>query len=360
MEKITIDSISFFNVAFEGDVPQSGESHAPARPSFKSRVRRVPFLEPEELERIHSGRSIASHLSHGSHKVENIPPGKPQLARIEDDLRSRPVNLSHFDGGLFTVAREETRMADWAKQQGQKVLPRKFTSLPEPEVYEVPEEYKNSLLQMLRKADKQEFANGWSVERGLGHGYHSFDLPGFTTKGQRVPRNRLQKISKFLDLKGKSILDLGCATGGMLFHQTEAARLIGWDFDPIAIRFARTLASAISLRAPEYARRFSFHRVDLDSLEPRDFEKFLKDGIVDTIFMLSIGSWVRRWPEYYSIAAQSGATIVLETNNDKEGEPQLALFQQLGMHILEIPEASLDDQTGNLRRKTFIVQKSKL
>ena len=47
--------------------------------------------------------------------------------------------------------------------------------------------------------------------------------------------------------------------------------------------------------------------------------------------------------------------IILEVNNEKEGVPQLDFFRSKGKQIEEIKNASLDDSTGNFKRKTYII-----
>ena len=177
-------------------------------------------------------------------------------------------------------------------------------------------------------------------------------------KGQRDPKLRISEIAKHISLEGRAILDLGCSTGGMLFHLPSPPRVaIGWDFDDKAIRFNRKMLEYISKTAPEFASRYQFERVNLDGPIERKLETVIKSHQIDLIFLLSIGSWVASWETIYLIAAKSGASIILETNNDEEGLAQLELFSKIGLDVEEIVASSEDDATKNLGRRTYLVQK---
>jgi len=167
---------------------------------------------------------------------------------------------------------------------------------------------------------------------------------------------RLQAIQQRLDLSGRSVLDLGCATGGMLLHLKDPAKAIGWDLDGAAISAAGCIVKELSRAAPEFSRRFSFKQVDLDAQSQNLLTDTIRNNSIDTIFLLSIGSWVKKWRDYYAIAANSGAVIVLETNNDTEGAVQLDFLKARGVILDEIVSDSLDDITGNTGRRTYVSQ----
>lgn len=216
------------------------------------------------------------------------------------------------------------------------------------------------VLWKLRKADAKVFANGWSVSRGFGYGYHEFKLGGLQVEGQRQPLIRLEQIQERLDLSGRSILDLGCSTGGMILHVPDPAKAIGWDFDRAAISAANSIVRELSHKAPEFARRFSFEQVDLDAGAESLFADTIWRNSIDTVFLLSIGSRVKNWRNYYSIAANSGAVLVLETNNDTEGAVQLEFLKRRGIIFDTISSRSLDDRTGNTGRRTYVSRSSRV
>ena len=68
-----------------------------------------------------------------------------------------------------------------------------------------------------------------------------------------------------------------------------------------------------------------------------------------------MNSELGRWPKLYRAVAEIGAPIiVLETNNGIEGKPQLELFRRVGRKTQLLSQA-IDDITGNVRRKTYLV-----
>ena len=99
-----------------------------------------------------------------------------------------------------------------------------------------------------------------------------------------------------------------------------------------------------------------FYKEDLNTFDYKEFCT-TKDFQPDIVFMLSIGSWVKNWNQLYSDVYASGAAILLETNNDTEGAPQLQLFRELQGSIQLVSDKSDDDCTGNFLRKTYLIQK---
>lgn len=77
---------------------------------------------------------------------------------------------------------------------------------------------------------------------------------------------------------------------------------------------------------------------------------------VDVIFLLSLGSWIKNWRELYTQSLVYSDVIILETNNDIEGKPQLDFFKSLNCSITLLSDTSNDDTTGNYGRKTYILK----
>jgi SAM-dependent methyltransferase len=275
-----------------------------------------------------------------------------------DELAKNPITVRSSHRGEYEVLDGAHRLALYFFSTGLKTIPTRFllgASVEEIEIGRGARKVKN----LLTRADSQKFSNGWFPARGFGFGYHSFELPGLSVIGQRVPLARLEAIDKSVGLSGKAIFDLGCATGGMLLHMSNPARAIGWDFDALAIKSAQLVTREISKKAPEFAGRFKFETVDLDKDHQSRFARDLIENNIDIVFLLSLGSWVSAWRDYYAIAANSGCSIVLETNNDEEGEEQSDFLARLGLSFEEIISQSRDDNTGNIGRRTFLARQSR-
>ena len=200
----------------------------------------------------------------------------------------------------------------------------------------------------LRKTVADKHGNGWHNRTEFG--YHSFHIQTIDIEGQRNPVRRFEKIKPHYDFTGKTVLDLGCNTGGMLFHIPEIKRGVGIDFDGLCIDSCNVWKDWLMFTA-----NYEFHKMDLNHFAVNEWlsEKTVKP---DIIFLLSLGSWVQNWRQLYTSCFAAAPYLLLETNNDKEGAPQLELFRQLGGTITCVSENSDDDMTGNVGRKTYLVK----
>jgi len=103
-------------------------------------------------------------------------------------------------------------------------------------------------------------------------------------KGNRDPLTRIQTLP--IDLKGKTVLDLGCNCGGMLYAvHNKIKHGIGFDINSSAIANANQIKNDYSINNLE------FHVKDLE--HHTDFEI----PSTDVTFMLSISRWVTTWKE---------------------------------------------------------------
>jgi SAM-dependent methyltransferase len=214
------------------------------------------------------------------------------------------------------------------------------------------EKAQDILRNALRKTVAGSKYNGWHNRSEFG--YHSFDLFNIHIPGQRSPSKRFEKIKKFYDFTGKRVLDLGCNTGGMLFHIPEIQQGIGIDYDESCIESCKIFRERLN-----FVCELDFYRADLNEFSVVDFCKE-KDYIPDITFLLSLGSWVKNWRKLYMEVYRVSKIVLLETNNDIEGKDQLELFTQLGAHIQLVSDKSDDDSTGNIGRKTYLITKLNL
>lgn len=213
--------------------------------------------------------------------------------------------------------------------------------------------YEKKILRGLRKTKGGRFSNGWSVTKDSNSGYHSYKIFGIDLIGQRNPQMRLEIIERQYTLDGKNVLDLGCNTGGMLFHIADPGKCVGIDFDSRCIGAANLIKKTIGKFDPEFSNRFHFQFGDLNS----DFgklSKMISEYKITTCFVLSIGSWVENWRGLYTFLTNTKIDIVLETNNDSEGLPQLQLIRSQQYIVNEISNHSMDDSTGNYGRRTYL------
>lgn len=191
--------------------------------------------------------------------------------------------------------------------------------------------------------------NGWSNSR-TDYGYHTFDIFNIKFTGQRNPVERLNIMRKHYSFENKYLIDIGCNTGGMLFHCTEISKGRGVDFDMKCLDAANVIKSNTKLYD-----HLDFIQRDLDK---DNADIIFSNGRADVVFLLSIGSWIKKWSDLYKLVMENTDTIFLETNNDTEGVAQLDLFKNAGWDIQMISSESKDDITNNHGRKTYLIRKT--
>jgi len=207
----------------------------------------------------------------------------------------------------------------------------------------------NDIKQKLSNTTNQTFYNNWNNRSHFG--YHSFNISNINIAGQRRPLLRLNIIKKFVDFNNKTVIDFGCNTGGMLLHLPEIQEGYGLDYSDKCITAANYIKNILG-----YNNKLHFILQDLNKFSMLNFIKtYNLSNKIDIIFLLSLGSWIKNWETLYINAFKNSKIIILETNNDSEGIPQLELFKQLGGQISLICENSYDDTTNNFGRKAYKV-----
>ena len=157
----------------------------------------------------------------------------------------------------------------------------------------------------LIETTKASHYNGWSNSRTK-YGYHSFDICNIQFAGQRNPVKRLDIMRSHYSFENKYLIDIGCNTGGMLFHCTEINKGKGVDFD----RKCLDAAEIVKTRTKLYDH-LDFFQSDLDKDNP---DIIFSDGPADVVFLLSLGSWIKNWRQLDNTVMKNTSTIFLETN----------------------------------------------
>lgn len=269
-------------------------------------------------------------------------------------LEGSPLHVSEFAKGEYQVIDGFHRLALYYWNTGKKNIPKKYlkgiTSRP---VDFSKHKIQKRLRKKLQANRGSSFYNSWAISANLDSGYHGFELFGFESEGQRNNWERLQSILRRVKLEGCRILDLGCNTGGVIFHIPSIEFAIGLDFDKKAISAANCILNEIEKYDRELASRYRFECLDLNHFTAGCLTKYLFEYDIDTVFVLSMGSWLSNWQSIYMTLAYAGVDILLETNNDSHGKEEIALLTDLNYQIEIISDSSLDDVTGNKGRKTY-------
>jgi len=208
--------------------------------------------------------------------------------------------------------------------------------------------YETELLQLLRGTVGKQKYNAWVNSNKLQSGYHSYNTFGLDLQGQRNCSIRINNIMKNYSFDNKTVLDIGCNTGGMTFHIPNIGYGFGLDYDNNCIAFAKRLGELAN------KNKYHFETFDFDKRNLNDLHKIVNKK-VDTIILCSMGSWVKKWEQLYQYCYNLKSDIIFETNNDTEGEPQLKFWRDNNMNIKLIINNSKDDITGNNRRKTYLL-----
>jgi len=214
--------------------------------------------------------------------------------------------------------------------------------------------------QQLYHSTKKIHSNGWGTFRNQPdiNGYHSLQFCGLNIRGQRDCRKRLALMTthKHISFEGKRILDLGCNVGGMLFHVENIQFGYGIDYDQNVINIANYIAGELSKQNILVGSKYNFKCMDLDKPATQvHVEQLCTNVRFDYIFLCSMGSWIKNWTTLCNIVEQTKTPIIFETNNDREGKPQLHFFKQCSRSIDVLIESSTDDNTGNFGRKTYLI-----
>jgi hypothetical protein len=273
-------------------------------------------------------------------------------------LRANPIQLIYLGEGEYQVVDGFHRLALYFWFTGKKTIPHEYlTGLVSNEIKLNRDKVDKRLRKALARIQGQSFYNSWAIGRDFEAGYHGFELFGFRVKGQRDNPKRLTHLISNVDLNERRILDLGCNSGGFLFHIPIVDFAIGIDFDKNAIAFANLFKKNIGRFDPELASRYEFRQIDLNKMTPAELTKIVIQKKIDLVLLLSMGSWLGNWKEIYGTIAMSGVDILLETNNDIDGSSEIELLESFEYVCKLISTASVDDNSGNIGRKTYLCSK---
>jgi SAM-dependent methyltransferase len=177
--------------------------------------------------------------------------------------------------------------------------------------------------------------------------YHSIELNGTLLRGQRLPAERIHSTP--FDFSGKSVLDLGCNQGGMLFSIAEKVSSgVGIDFD------SRMINAANRIRSVKRTYNIDFYVMDLEK-EPLDLlDQFAATDKVDIVFLLSVCMWIENWRAVVAKAAAIAPALLFESNgSDSEQAEQIRELSKHYARVTMLRESSPDDPIQS-RRKLLI------
>jgi len=177
-------------------------------------------------------------------------------------------------------------------------------------------------------------------------GYHSLSINGFDINGQRNPAQRIELVP--FDFSGKTVLDIGCNRGGMLFSvATKALHGVGIDFD------YRLINAANKIRSHTKQQNLDFYVFNLEKEDLQIIRDFLPGEKVNIAFLLSICMWIKNWREVIELTSKISECLLFESNGTKNQQmEQLEYLKTTYKEVKLIQEQSEDDE-GQKNRKLY-------
>ena len=149
-------------------------------------------------------------------------------------------------------------------------------------------------------------------------------------EGTRDPLNRLNCLP--IDFSNKSVLDLGCNVGGILFAISDKiSRGYGYDINQTAIDIANSIKKKHNLDHLE------FFLENLEDAENIDFPK------TDIVFMLSIAVWIPNWKDI--IEQLNPSLLVFEAHGKEDTKSNQVTFLKSKFKIVSL----IETPEGNYR-----------
>ena len=168
-------------------------------------------------------------------------------------------------------------------------------------------------------------------------GYHTIEIDGEVFEGQRKPAERLAQID--YDFAGKTVLDIGCNQGGIVFETARVARwAVGIDYDSRMINVCNLIRRQLKRDNTD------FYVFDLDRDPFSLIVDFLPETRVNCIFLLSVCKWIDRWQELITFCAQISDCMVFETNGSAgQQQAQVDFLNRTYESVELVADQSLDD-----------------
>ena len=174
--------------------------------------------------------------------------------------------------------------------------------------------------------------------------YHSIEINGQVFAGQRNPQERLS-IAPY-DFTGKTVLDLGCNQGGMIFAVADRIKSgVGVDYD------GRMVNAANRVKASRESSNVSFYVFNLET-EPLPFlGNLLQQQGVDIVFLLSVCMWIANWRRVIDYARSIAPAMLFESNGSPaEQKEQEEYLRAVYGEVTQLQGESPDDPMQTARK----------
>lgn len=180
-------------------------------------------------------------------------------------------------------------------------------------------------------------------------GYHSFAIQDLSFSGQRDPVERLNQVP--YDFAGKTVLDIGCNQGGMLY--SLAGRIghgVGIDYDKRVINVANRI------RSHTRSHNLDFYVFDLENDPLGLIEDLLPQGKADIAFLLSICMWIDNWRQVIDCAARVAPAMLFESNGKPEQQAEQVEYLRSRYQSVQLLSGQSADDTIQKKRRLYLCQ----
>ncbi len=175
-------------------------------------------------------------------------------------------------------------------------------------------------------------------------GYHTLSIHGQTIPGQRDPSKRLALVP--VDFRGRTVLDLGCNQGGMVFELAGQIRwAVGVDYD------ARMINAANRIKNATGANNASFYVLDLQKDPLALISDFLPEQRADICFLLSVCAWLDNWQEVIGFAQSKSDSMLFETTGSQQQQQQQIDYLRTRYRSVKLLAGTSEDDPIQKERK---------
>jgi SAM-dependent methyltransferase len=177
------------------------------------------------------------------------------------------------------------------------------------------------------------------LKRDCGAVYTTIHGKNNVIQGRRDPYKRIRALEKVYDFSQKTVVDIGCNSGGMLFalqSQGSLKKGFGYEISEKCLNIARDQVKMDGLK------NIKFIEQDLTLPIVKEYPK------CDIAFMFSVANWVGQW-RYILRALQRSADCVAFEANGRPGK-QLDQIDFLHGNFDSVRRVLIDAEDGNIRR----------
>lgn len=177
--------------------------------------------------------------------------------------------------------------------------------------------------------------------------YHSLELDGQVFLGQRHPKERLDGVP--FDFSGKSVMDIGCNQGGMLYALADRIRWgVGVDYD------SRMVNAANRVKSFKCVSNLDFYVFNLEEEHLGFLDSYCRDDTLDVVFLLSVCMWIRNWTDVIDWCSSHAKHLLFESNGSRhQQDSQEAYLRGLYSTVSLVRDTSPDDIVQKDRRLFF-------